>query len=69
MAAAVVLVMNNSPTSSRTSPFPLDPSTRWWVLVSNPALLYFGCATLFLCHLPSQPPMKSIGSALGGGCG
>jgi len=45
-----------------------DP-TRWWVLVSNPTLPSFDSATSFLCHLPLQLPMKSIGAINGGGCG
>ena len=65
---AAVGIRDEQPTP-RISPFPLDPSTWWWVLVLNPAPPFSGCATLFLCHLPSQLPMKSIGAANRGGSG
>ena len=58
-----------SPTSSRISPFPLQLSIRRRVLASNPALPSFDSTTSFLCHLPLQLPMKSIGAVNGGGCG
>jgi len=39
----------------------------WCYSISTPPSLDY--ATSFLCHLPSQLPMKSIGAVNGGGCG
>jgi len=64
-----VFATNDFPHFLSVLPFPLHLSTRRWVLVSNPALLSFDPGASFLCHLPSQLLMKSIGAVNGGGCG